>query len=95
MSMSEYVKPLLLMIENLLSGLWSVREFRKNYYDYYLEKVPDNQLSEKEIGFFGSLHEKLDWVDECPDDESRSVGWLDDQQFLEWVKIQKDKFSSD
>ncbi len=92
---SKYTVSLMLMVENLLSGLWSVCEFRENYYYYYLDEVPDDMLSDAEVEFFGGLQEKLDWVDESPDDESQNVGWLDNQQFLKWAIEHKTKITNE
>lgn len=85
-------KKLMSMIEGLLQGKFSVKKFRENYYDYYLDDVSDESLTESESGFFGHVHEMLDWVDESPDRESRNNGWLDDQEFLEWLKSYKNDF---
>ncbi len=79
------------MVNNLVTGVWTVSEFRKNYYDFYLEEVPDEALSDDEAEFFSGIQEKLDWVDESPDFESQSAGWLDHEQFVELVKSQKAK----
>lgn len=87
--MAGYTKQMMAMVDNLLSGEWDVNEFRKNYYDYYLEDVPDGILTDKESDFFGGIQEKLDWVDEPLNNESQNNGWLSHKQFLEWVKQQK------
>lgn len=83
------------MINNLLTGMWKVDEFRRNYYDFYLVDVPDDLLSDTESEFFGGIQEKLDWVDESPDIESQNAGWLNHEQFVEWVAQRKTKFYSD
>jgi hypothetical protein len=64
------------MIEKLLREEWSVPEFRTHYYDFYLEKVPDDALSEADWEFFGALQEKLDRTEEKP--------WLDHDQYVLW-----------
>ncbi|WP_293005998.1 hypothetical protein [Nitrosomonas sp.] len=92
MTTADYIKQMLTMIDNLLSGMWKIDEFRSNYYDFYLEEVPDDLLSDTESEFFGGVQEKLDWVDESPDIESQNSGWLNHEQFVEWVKQQKIKF---
>ena len=95
MTKVNYRKQLLVMIDNLLTGMWGVDEFRENYYDFYLEDVPDDSLSDAEFDFFGSVQEKLDWVDEFPDIESQNAGWLNHEQFVVWVKRKKNKFNHD
>jgi hypothetical protein len=41
----NYHQTLMKMIERLLSGEWSVSKFENEYYDFYLEEVPDKALS--------------------------------------------------
>lgn len=74
------------MVEHLIEGEWSVDQFRDEYYDYYLEEVPDDALSDEETELFGSIQEKLDWADPNPNKESRQYGWLDHHQYVQWVK---------
>ena len=48
----DYKNTLLKMVIYLLDETWTVSEFRDNYYDYYLEEVPDEVLSELDADFF-------------------------------------------
>lgn len=89
---SNNIERLFFMVNNLVLGIWGVEEFRFNYYDYYLDDISDEDLSEIEMDFFGGIQEKLDWVDEFPDEESRTVGWLDHEEFILWVKAEKEKY---
>ena len=76
------------MVEKYLSGEWSFADFKNTYYDFYLTDITDKELDdipEFESNYFAEIHEKLDWVDENPDDESRQVGWIDVKQFLFWL----------
>ncbi len=82
----DYKNTLLKMVIYLLDGTWTVSEFRDNYYDYYLEEVPDEVLSELDADFFGLIQEKLDWTDENPDLESRKYGWMDEPEFVRWAR---------
>ena len=95
MNANYYSGKLMFMINNLLQGLWDVNMFRKKYYDYYLEEVPDDALTDIEADFFGGVQEKLDWVDASPDIESQNAGWLNHKQFVEWLNVQKSIFDSD
>jgi len=83
---------LLRMIHRLVSGEWSVPEFEGAYYEYYLEEVTHDSLSDQEFEFFGTVQEKLDWTDEAPDPESRAYGWIDHEEFRQWVQAQLDNF---
>lgn len=90
----NYKKMLADMIERLLSGKWSVPEFRSGYYNFYLEQVPDEDLSDEDARFFGSVQEKLDWTNASPDQESQQFGWLNHEEFIQWVKNQYEQYLS-
>jgi hypothetical protein len=74
------------MIQTLISGEWTVPQFRDHYYDFYLEKVPDGVLSEADWDFFGEVQEKLDWTTWEPDPEEQKYGWLNYDQYVAWVR---------
>jgi|GEM_PF-5252295 len=77
-----------LMIQRYLSGEWSFTTFSNVYYDFYIDEISDDELDnlpEVESDFFAEIHEKLDWVHEAPDDESRGYGWIDIKQFNQWL----------
>jgi hypothetical protein len=78
---------LLQMTEKLLREEWSVPDFRTRYYDFYLEKAQDDALSEANWDFFGAIQEKLDWIDEKPDPESKNYGWLNHDQYVLWARV--------
>lgn len=84
--MKDYKKELLSRISNLLEGEWDVPTFQKNYYFYYLNEVPDGALTTNESLFFSSIKEKLDFTDEKPDEESRKYGWINHQEYIDWVR---------
>ncbi len=74
------------MILELINGNWSVQEFEKNYYYYYLDEVPSEAFSETQLDFFSAVQENLDWTDLNPDSESRACGWCDHKQYVLWLK---------
>ena len=78
----DYKKNLLTKIERLLSGEWSVDKFRDEYYDYYLEEVPDDALSDSDSQFFGYIQEMLDWTARDPPPEDRQYGWMNHAEFI-------------
>src|SRR5262245_33819343 len=81
----DYKEHLLSMIEHLVRGEWSVPEFEKHYYLFYVEEVPDEALSDVDSSFFGSVQERLDWTHAEPDATSRGYGWLNHEEFRSWV----------
>ena len=80
------------MINRLIDGVWNVTEFRENYYDYFIEDTIEDNLTESELEFFGEIHEKLDWTDKNPSNEDRSYGWIDEKEYVVWVRDLIDKF---
>ena len=64
-------------IDEFLRGETSVEDFRTRFYDYYIDVLPEWALSDRERDFYGSVQEKLDWVDRAPDALSRADGWID------------------
>ena len=82
----DHKAALLNKIGRLLSRELPVPEFRKEYYDFYLEQVPDEALSDRDAQFFGSVQEKLDWTNENPDLESQNYGWMNYEQYIKWVQ---------
>lgn len=84
---------LLNKINRLLSRELSVPEFRKEYYDFYLE-LPDEALSDEDAKFFGSVQEKLDWTSENPDLESQNYGWMNYNQYIKWVQDYQELYRS-
>ena len=83
---------LMSMINRLIDGVWNVTEFRENYYDYFIEDTIEDNLTESELEFFGEIHEKLDWTDKNPSNEDRSYGWIDEKEYVVWVRDLIDKF---
>lgn len=88
----DYRAHLLDMIEKLLAGEWSVEEFRKNYYDYYLEVVPDNALSDEDRLFLGYVQEMLDQTANDLDEEHRKHGWMSNEEYIAWVRKDLEAF---
>lgn len=82
----EHKAALVEMITRLLEGDWSVPEFQRQFYDYYLEKVPGTELSDRDAEFFGAVQEKLDWTDINPDPESKKHGWINQGEYVQWVR---------
>ena len=80
------------MIEKLVRGQCSVAEFEQAYYDYYLEKVPDGVLTDEDHRFFGSVQEKLDWTAKTPTTDEKKGGWLTQEEFVKWVRLQRDLY---
>lgn len=81
----DYKKILLEKIKNLLNGVLSVEDFRKDYYFFELD-VPNDAMTEQDTMFFADVREMLDWTDKNPDQKSRSYGWIDNSEYIEYVR---------
>lgn len=81
-------------IDALLAGEITVPEFEARYYDFYVEEVPDDALSNREREFFGYVQEKLDWTSDRPTAEDRRCGWIDHLEYVEWLRRQRRRFNA-
>jgi hypothetical protein len=88
----DYRKALMDLVLQLLSGALTVPQFREAYYDFYLEEVPDDALSDRDYGFFGELQEKLDWVSPNPSDDERVYGWISHEDYEAWAKTRLEEY---
>jgi hypothetical protein len=88
----NYKKILLYLIDKLISKKWSVLEFRSVFYMYVVETIPANALSEEDFEFFCDIQEKLDFTGENPEELERECGYLDYDEYVEWVKNQLEKY---
>jgi hypothetical protein len=82
----NYKEILLEKINNLINGTWSVPEFEKEYYQYYLDEIPDKALNLVEDSFFGLVQEKLDWTSENPNEQEKKEGWFNHLEYIAWLK---------
>lgn len=91
----NYREQLLEKINKLINNDWNVPTFEKEYYNFYLEQIPKNTLSNSETDFFGLVQEKLDWTAENPSYEEKKDGWADHETYIEWLKNNTREFLRD
>jgi hypothetical protein len=82
------------MVQHLVKRQWSVSNFEKEFYDFFIESVPSEELSNDELEFFASIQEKLDWTEAHPTPENRKLGWMDYEEYINWVTALYRKFIS-
>jgi hypothetical protein len=82
---------LMALIDSVLCGKISFHQFNELYYPFVLELLP-NVLDERDEGFFEVIRQKLEWTTEKPDGESIKYGWINHEQFVEWLGEQKAKY---
>lgn len=87
----ENVKYLINQIQYFIDNTINIDDLRGNYYYYYLESIPDIELTYLEQNYpairktIYKVQEKLDWVDKNPDEESKSYGWINETEFYSFV----------
>lgn len=74
------------MIEQVLAGATDVAAFGERFYWYYFDEVPEGALSGAEQEFIEGVCEQLDLTAATPDAESRRFGWIDQGEFLVWLR---------
>jgi hypothetical protein len=83
--MTDYKKILDEKIHGFLFGGVSFKTFEKNYYDFYVEDVPEDGLTDNEFEFYGEIQEKIDWVDEDPGLD-RQYGYITPNEYKVWLE---------
>lgn len=81
--MHEYIEFIAEMIDRLLTGQWSVTEFKNAYYTFFLEEIPVEFLSENEWLFYNAIHQSLD-----------HAGGKDEREYICWVENQRQQYLS-
>ena len=82
----DYRTELLSQVERVLAGALSVSAFEARFYDFYMDEVPEDALTQHKHDFVSAVCEKLDLTVERPDAESRRRGYVDHGEFLEWLR---------
>ena len=73
------------MIDRLLSGGMPFEAFAREFYDYYIETLPDEALTDQQRDFLFEVQQRLDWTTESPTEEERKFGWMDRSEYLDWL----------
>jgi hypothetical protein len=89
----DYKKELINKINKLLKKEITVPEFEDKYYLYFLDEIPDDALSDNDNEFFSEIQEKLDWVSEKPEEDERKYGWINYEEFIEWLKTKMENYN--
>jgi hypothetical protein len=92
---TNYRTILLEKINKLLAGQLTVPEFQDEYYNYFLDSVPDDGLTKAESMFFGLIQEKLDWTTETPGKEDKKYKYKSYKEYTEWVRHVTELFLKD
>ncbi len=91
----EYKSILLDMIKDFASGATSAQDFIDEYYNFFIEEVPDDLLSENDESFFSSIQEQMDFVDVEAEHESDRAGFQNPKEFRSWVSEKLGEYGTD
>jgi hypothetical protein len=90
----DYRLELTEMIDRLLAGTWTVEEFERAYYTFFLDEVPSEALSEDERDFFAEIQEMLEWTGPSLTSEEKQYGWMTYEEYVDWVRLHRIRFLS-
>lgn len=60
-------------------------EFELLFSELFLNRIPEGALSDAHLDAFGEINEKLMSTSAAPSAEARSFGWIDLEQFRQWL----------
>ena len=90
--MSDHESTLLSFIDQVLSGAIEFDKFSRDYYAYYIDKLPKGALSDNHRSFFYAAQEKLDWTAEGIDDEAHGYGWMTPAEYMTWLRDARNSY---
>ena len=73
------------VVDRLLSGNYTVEEFRPKYEALYQGEEANN-LSKEDEKIFSDISYKLDFTHFNPDPQSISDGYINYSQFIDWLR---------
>ena len=82
------------LVERVVDGTIPVAAFEGRFYDFYMDEVPGEALTQPERDFVASVLDKLDLTVEHPDAKGRRSGLIDRAEFVEWLRAHYGAFRS-
>jgi hypothetical protein len=79
------------MIDRALAREVAVPDFESQYALYWYERVPVDVMRSPAAAVYSAIVEKLEFTTEQPSDVERRDGWIDFDQFLEWLSGERRK----
>ena len=73
------------MAKAFLDGSMPFDQFETAYREYYFGKAAEKLQLRDEIDLYGDIIERLDWTARSPGKIDRQDGWMDRDQFREWL----------
>jgi hypothetical protein len=87
--MTDYRRLLDELIQGVLDERLSMEQFQRQYSQCFIEKMPDDALTPRELEQYGAVHEKAEWTTRNPPTEDRAVGWMDASGFRDWLQAHR------
>ena len=85
-NVTSHASTLASLVEAALRGDLTFDQFSQRYLEYYLDVLPDGELTDSQSAVFSLIHEKLEWTSSVDvDAESRSFGWITAGEFMRWM----------
>lgn len=81
----NFKEELIKKINRLLEGKITVPEFHDEYYMFFVKEAGKDLTVDDNL-FFGDIQEKLDYVVENPEKEDREVGYINYEEYINWLK---------
>lgn len=82
----DYRATLFSLVERVLAGEMGPEQFEDEFYSRYFDETPEDALTDSEHEFIGAVCERLDFTGRAPDAESRTYGWGDYTEFVDWLR---------
>lgn len=86
----NYVQALNALIDKFLDRSISLAEFQQRYSDLFVDEIPDEGLPKALWEAYGEIHEKAEWTTADPPPADRKDGWLDGEEFRQWLIRQRE-----
>ena len=74
------------LIADLLSGAIAAPEFDTRFSDALDSRLKIAGTTPSEEEYYGMIQEKLSWVGDDLSDEERTLGWINESEFLDWLR---------
>lgn len=73
------------LADSFLACKLTFDDFQAAYSRRFIDEMPDAALSSEELDYFGQIHEKAEWTSAAPPESDRKDGWLDIDEFKQWL----------
>lgn len=90
---ADHEAVLLQMLDDFLAGALSFEKLGPRFGDYFIDRLPDDALPNEVYEFFCDVHEQLClWTAREPTPEDRHHGWIDVEEFTNWLAAKLESF---